>query len=86
MSKCDKNLTIEAFCIPGNENNKYIIFITTDTYRIDIDNPDVKLVVKWNFSLLVNLIIHQIHHKRKKRGKATFLLFTPNSQRSKIKK
>ena len=45
ISEYIKKLTAEAFCIPGNGNNECIILVATDTYEMDIDNPNIKLVV-----------------------------------------
>lgn len=45
MSKWNKNLTIEAFGKPVEENNEYVILVTIDAYSIGINNPDVKLVI-----------------------------------------
>ena len=64
MSEYDKNLTAEAFRIPGNENNKCTFFVATDTYGMGIENPDVKLVVQWNFPLSFDLMIQRIGHAR----------------------
>lgn len=57
MSDYNKNLTAEAFCISGNENNECTILVATDAYGMGIDNWDVKLGVQWDFFLLFNSII-----------------------------
>lgn len=71
------------FCIPGNENNKCTIFVANDAYKTGIDNPDVKLVVQWDFSLSFDSMIQQMSRVRRKEGQAFFLLFT--TKWSKIK-
>lgn len=38
MSEWDKSFIAKAFKVSKEENNKYIIFITTDAYGISIDN------------------------------------------------
>lgn len=83
MSEYDKNLTAEAFRIPGDENNECTIHVATDAYGMGIDNSDVKLVVQWDFPLLFDSMIQQMGRAGRKGGKETFLLFTP--QWSKIK-
>lgn len=45
MSECNKKLTVKAFCISNNKNNKYTILIATNTYKINIDNLDIKLMM-----------------------------------------
>ena len=77
MLECDKKLTAETFCMFSNEKYECTILVATDTYEIDIDNPNIKLVVQWNFPLLFDSMIQQIGRAGKKRGKTTFLLFTP---------
>lgn len=42
-----------------------------------IDNPDVKLVVQWDFFLSFDSIIQQVDHTGRKGGQVFFLLFTP---------
>ena len=46
MRDLDKTLNAEAFNLNGKTKTKYIIFIDTDTYGIEIDNPDIKLVIQ----------------------------------------
>ena len=75
MSKCDKNLTAEAFCILGEKNIKCTIFVATNAYGMDIDNPNVKLILQWDFFLSFDLMIQRISHVGRKRSKATFALF-----------
>lgn len=57
MSKWDKFLIANAFAVPGDENTKCTILVATDTYGMGIANPDVKLVIQWDISLLFDLMI-----------------------------
>lgn len=41
----DKAKTAEVYCVLANENIECMIFVTTDTYNIDINNPNIKLVI-----------------------------------------
>lgn len=86
MSEYDKNVAAEVFHIPGSKNNEYTIFIATDTYEMDIDNPDVKLVIQWEFTLSHDLMIQQIGCAKKRKAKKSFCFLLPSSQRLKIKK
>ena len=86
MSECDKKLIAEAFRIPGNENNECTILVATDAYGISIDNPDVKLLVQWDFPLLFDSMIQLMGRVGKKGGKAIFLLFTPKWSKIKDQK
>lgn len=83
MSECDKNLTAEAFHIPGDENNECTILVATDAYGMGIDNPNVKLVVQWDFPLSFDSMIQRMGRARRKGGQAFFLLFTPKWSRIK---
>ena len=86
MSECDKKLTAEAFRIPGDKNNECIILVAIDAYGMGIDNPDVKLVVQWDFPLLFDSMIQRMGRAGRKGGKATFLLFTPKWSKIKDQK
>lgn len=57
MSDWDKSLIAEAFCIPEDKNLECTILVATDAYRIDINNPDVKLVIQWNLPILFDSMI-----------------------------
>lgn len=41
----DKELNTKAFKTFSNKNTKCIIFMTTDTYEMKNDNPDIWLIV-----------------------------------------
>lgn len=45
ISEYDKNLFARTFCILGKPNTKCTILIAIDIYSMDINNPDVKLVL-----------------------------------------
>lgn len=45
MSDWDKALITNIFKVSGEKNKKFVIFIATDTYRMGIDNPNIKLVI-----------------------------------------
>lgn len=77
ISEYDKKPTTKVFHIPSNENNECTILVTTSIYEISIDNPDIKLVIQWDFSLLFDSMIQQMGHVKRKKGKATFYLFIP---------
>ena len=83
ISECDKNLTAEAFRVPGEENTECVILVATDAYGMGIDNPDIKLVVQWDFPILFDLMIQRMGRTERKEGKATFVLLT--SKWSRIK-
>lgn len=68
ISEYNKKLIAKAFCILCNENNKCTILITTNLYKMNIDNLDIKLVMQWNFLLLFDLLIQQIGCIKKKQS------------------
>lgn len=45
LSEWDKAKTAEAFQVPAGENQDCMILVATDAYSVDIDNPDISLVV-----------------------------------------
>ena len=83
MFEWDKNLTAEAFSKPAKENNEGVILVTTDAYGIDIDNPDVKLVIQWDILLLFDSMIQRMRRAGKKGRASAFILLTPKQTRSK---
>lgn len=83
MSEYDKNLTAEAFRIPGDENTECSILVATDAYGMGIDNPDVRLVVQWDFPISFDSMIQRMGRAGRKGGQATFVLFTPKWSRIK---
>lgn len=57
MFDYNKNLIANIFLQLGNKNIKYIILIAIDTYSIEIDNSEIKLVIKKNFLTNFDAII-----------------------------
>lgn len=45
MPEYNKGLIAKTFQVSDNKNTKCTIIVTTNTYCIGIDNPDIKLVV-----------------------------------------
>lgn len=78
MSKWDKLLIIVAFKINRKKNNKCIIFIAINIYNIGIGNPDIRLVIQWDFFIRFNAIIQYMGYVRKKNQQFTFVLLTSN--------
>lgn len=46
MSDLDKAIIAKAFKVDRNINNDCIILVATDAYGMEIDNPDIKLVIQ----------------------------------------
>lgn len=57
MSNWDKNLIAKAFLVLGDDNLTYIILVTTDIYGMRINNPDIKLVIQWDFPITFDAMI-----------------------------
>lgn len=76
MLEWDKNLIAKTFSIAGDKNTKYTILVTTDTYDICINNPDVKLVIEWDIPMIFNSMIQQMGRAGKKIRVFVFILFT----------
>ncbi len=70
----DKAMIDKTFQINREENNKYIIFMTTNAYSIGINNLDIKLVIYWNFVLNFDLMIQWIGKASKKNRQTIFIL------------
>lgn len=55
--KLDKVIMAELFQINNNINTNCIIPVTIDTYGMEINNLDIKLIIWHNLSLSFDLII-----------------------------
>lgn len=75
MSNWDKALIVNTFKLIGEENKKYIIIIATNANGIRINNPDIKLVIQWDFPISFDLMIQYISQVGKNEKQATFILF-----------
>ncbi len=77
MSDWDKELIAKAFKINGSENTEYIILVATDAYGIDIDNPDIRLIIQWDFLISFNSMIQHMGRAGRKGQQTWFILLTP---------
>lgn len=66
MSKWDKNSIVQVFSISEEENINCIILVTTNVYGMDINNPDIQLIIQWDISLFSDSMIQQIGGTKKK--------------------
>lgn len=57
MSDWDKNLIAKAFLVLGDNNLIYIIFIAINAYGMRINNPNIKLVIQWQFFITFDAMI-----------------------------
>lgn len=53
------------------------ILVATDAYSMGIDNPDIKLVIQWDFSTTFDAMIQRLKRAGRKGGLSIFILFTP---------
>lgn len=53
---CDKNLITKTFFISDDNNFYCNILEATYTYDRRIANPDIKLIIQWNFSFISHAI------------------------------
>lgn len=60
LSDWDKGLTAAAFAVAADENEECVILVATDAYGMDINNPDVKLVVQWDIPLSFDSMIQRM--------------------------
>lgn len=77
MPELDKELIAKVFMTPGDENLECTILVTTDTYGMGIDNPDIVLVIQWDILLSFDSMIQRLGRAGRKGGQSTFILFTP---------
>ena len=56
---------------------EYTILITTDSYGMGINNPDIKLVIQWDIPVTFDAMIQRMGCAKRKGGQATFILITP---------
>lgn len=62
----DKELIAKASKTPGNENTECIILILSNTYGMGMNNPDIRLVVKWDLLLSYDSMIQRIAQAKRK--------------------
>lgn len=77
MSEWDKSLIAAAFKINGEENNECVILVATDAYGMGIDNPDIRLIIQWDFPIGFDAMIQRIGRAGRKGQQSTFVLLTP---------
>lgn len=56
---------------------KCTILVATDAYGMGIDNPDIKLVIQWDFPITFDAMIQRLGRAGRKGGLSTFIPFTP---------
>lgn len=71
----DKDFTIKVFQMPNKKKAACIIFVATDTYSIEINNSNIRLVIQWDLPINFDSMIQCISRAGNKRGQATFILF-----------
>ena len=75
MSDCDKDLIAKAFLVSSDDNLNCIILVATDAYGMGINNPDIKLVIQWDFFITFDAMIQQLGRVGRKGRQSTFILF-----------
>lgn len=73
----DRALTVVVFVIIAKKNYKCVIIIITNIYKIIINNPNIQLLIQWNISRLLDLIIQYMKLVGEKSGQLIFTLFVP---------
>lgn len=53
----NKTMNDKTFKLNGKANTKSIIYIAIDMYEMRINNPDIKLVIKWDLQISFDSII-----------------------------
>ena len=77
MSDWDKDLITRAFFFSGNDNLNCIILVATNAYGMGIDNPNIKLIIQWDFPITFDAMIQQLGRAGRKSGQSTLIFFIP---------
>lgn len=75
FEKSTKVLFAKAFRTPGYQNPGCAILVATDTYSMEIDNPDVKLVIQWGLPLSFESMMHRMCCAGRDGGQSTCRTF-----------
>ena len=67
MLDWNKKLIAKAYNNFKNQNTKYIILVTTNTYKIEIDNLDIWLVIQYNLPLSFDSMIQRMNQAGRKK-------------------
>ena len=76
MSDWDKSRIAAAFKVSGDKNIECAILVATNAYGMDIDNPDIKIVIQWDLATSVDIMIQRMGRAGRKDQQSTFVLFT----------
>lgn len=77
MSEWEKKLHANTFAVPAEDNTECIILVATDAYGMEINNPDVRLVIQWDIPISFDLMIQRMGRAGRKGRASVFVLFTP---------
>ena len=57
MFDWDKSFIAVAFKVSGEDNTECTILVATSAYDMDINNPDIKVVIWWDLSSISHIMI-----------------------------
>lgn len=77
ISNWDKDLITNAFLQSSDKNMEGSILVATNAYGTGIDNPDIKLIIQWDFPITFDAMIQWLGRAGRKSGLSIFILFTP---------
>lgn len=76
ISDWDKKITAKAFMIRGDQNHKCTIIVATNKYGMGINNPDIRLVVQWDISTILDAMIQKLSKDGRDGNQSIFILIT----------
>lgn len=66
MFDWDKLRIAAVFKISMDKNTKCIILVSTNTYDMDINNPDIEVIIQLNLLISIDIIIQYIDQAKRK--------------------
>lgn len=77
ISDFDKAITTKVFWVSNEDNTECTILVAINAYGMDIDNPDIRLVIQWDMPLSFDSMIQRLGPTDKKGAQAYFILLIP---------
>ena len=75
MPDLDKVIKAEAFKLSDKINTECKILVSTNAYKMRIDNSDLSLVIQWDLPMRFDSIIQQMRPAKKQNDQQAIFIF-----------